>query len=472
MRRSLWSWAALAAASAAILCAAPAQYLGRQQDDLLYIIGSQSLAHGSYRLFTCIGQPPLTAVVPGFSILLLPVTWLCGARAGAYQAFCALALAGLPWLLWRWLRRRLDEPDSALVTLLFATSPLVLCQSGTVMSEGPYAILAVLLLAAIEAGRWPEAGALFLALTQVRLAGLSLLPAVLARPWQNRDWRAAGQSLLPAAAAAMAWYAWSRCVSWGAGEFHGIELRASYQGQGWLHPAAVAFDNARFYLTEWGGGFLPLRWGGLAWLAGTGLSCLVLRGAWRLRRDAGSRPALLMLAGAALLHAFWPWQYDRYLIPLLPWLLWLLAAGIGTQARWLLGLLLALQLGLHSQRWLRGVEQWRRPELARTYAWLNSRAAAADSLASALYVRDGFLALRPSTPLLDEDGPDRLAQTLRRRRVRFVLWQDDLDVGLSAPRGSAIARKLDRIRLQLQDDGRFGLVHEEPLERTRVYELR
>jgi hypothetical protein len=471
-RRQVWILAALTAASAAILYAAPAQYLGRQQDDLLYVIGSQSLARGSYRLFTCIGQPPLVAVVPGLSLLLLPVTWLCRGWLCAYQIFCALILAGLPWLLWRWLRRRLGEFESVLVALLFATSPLVLCQSGAVMSEGSYTALAVLFLAALETGHWPAVGRLLLALTQIRLAGCSLLPAALYGPWRLKDRRAACWAVLPAALAALLWYAWSHAASRGAGEFHELELRSSYQGHSWLLALAVAFDNGRYYLAEWGGSFLPLRWGQTAWVCGAALAALVLRGAWRLRREESARPAILMLCGAALMHAFWPWQYDRYLIPLLPWLLWLVAAGAGRGARWLLGLLLTLQLIFHSARWTCGVDAWRQPELGRTYAWLRGNTGAADALASALNVRDGFLCSRPSLPLPDAQQPDGFAQALRRSRVRWVLWQDDIDIGLSIRRTSTVGSKLKRIRTFLEDGRRFRLAYEDHEEHARVYELR
>jgi hypothetical protein len=471
-RRTIWSLAALTAASAAILAAAPAQYLGRQQDDLLYIIGSQSLAQGSYRLFTCIGQPPMVAVVPGFSLLLLPVTWLCRGGLEAYQIFCALVLAGLPWLIWWWCRRRLAELESLLVALLFATSPLVLCQSGTVMSEGSYTALAVIFLAAAEAGRWPAAGALLLALTQLRLAGCALLPAALCGPWRLKDLRAACCSALPAVLAVLLWYAWSHASSRGAGEFHELELRASYQGHRWLHVLDVAFDNSRYYLAEWGGSFLPLRWSRAAGLAGAALAAPALLGAWRLRGEESARPAILMLCGAVVLHAFWPWQYDRYLIPILPWLLWLLAVGAGSQASRLLGLMLILQLSFHSARWLAGVDAWRQPELSRTYAWLQGHTGPADALSSALNVRDGLLCSRPSLSLPDAQSAEGFAAVLRRFRVRRVLWQDGIDVGLSVSRASTVERKLERIRSYLEDGRCFRLVYFAPEERSRVYELR
>ncbi|MBI5240487.1 MAG: hypothetical protein HY926_08440 [Elusimicrobia bacterium] len=477
MKRSLpavrWPWiAALAAASAAILCSAPAQYLGRQQDDIIYVIGSQSLAQGDYRIFTSIGNPPLVNFPPGFPLLLLPVSALWGGQPAAYQAFCALLLASLPWLLWRWLRRRLGGTEAALAALLFATSPVTLSQSGAVMSESAYTAVAVLLLAALEAGRRGTAGLLLLGLTQLRLAGFSLLPAVLWRPGSRGRARALAASLLPAAGGLLAWVAWSQRSSHGVGEFHVFSLFYAYRDLGWLHPLKVLADNVRFYLGEWGGCYLPPAWSAAGAFLGAVLAALALRGAWRAWPEDRARPAILMLAGTAAMHAVWPWQYDRYLIPLLPWLLWLLAAGTGARARWLLALLLAAQLGSHTHRWVLGRHSWRTPELARTYEWVRTRTAPSDAITSALPLRDGFHCARPSLPLprpLDAEG---FAAQLRRYRVRLVLWQEELDVGLSLPRDSAAARRLAGLRAILEDGRRFRLVHEDAVEGARIYELR
>jgi hypothetical protein len=171
------------------------------------------------------------------------------------------------------------------------------------------------------------------------------------------------------------------------------------------------------------------------------------------------------------MHAVWPWQYDRYLIPLLPWLLWLVAAGAGQKARWVLGILLALQSAFQTPHWLAGIETWRRPELIQTYSWLRGHTGPGDAIASAAPVRDGFYASRPSAPIPDTSDSAGFAATLRGRRIRFILWQDDIDVGLSARDSATIQRKLDRARGQLADVRLFQLIHEEPAERTRIYEL-
>lgn len=405
-----------------MLAAAPAQYLGRQQDDLLYLISAQALAQGHYRLFTVAGAPPLTMITPGFPLLLLPVTLLFGERHAAHQAYAALALAALPWALWLWLRRRLDEETSALVAALAATSPIALSQAGTVMSEPFYALIMVALLLAVEKGR-RSAGWLWLLLTQVRPAGVSAAAALKPRWW----WPAAGGALL--------WSAWSFWVS---GEVQELqELRLSYAGQGWAFPFFVAWDNARFYAAAWGGCYTP-------WLAaplGAGLLALAAKGA--------RGPAGLMLAGAGLMHLAWAWQYERYLLPLLPWLLWGVAEALGRRAKPVLAAALLAQTGLHTWRWTLRPSPFAEPELRGAYDWLRTNTAPTDVIASALPVRDGYWSVRPASPLPDAETEAEFTRRLKKRGARWVLWQGKLDVGLSSARAAAIARRLERAQAHL-----------------------
>lgn len=464
--RSLWPKAALAAASLVVLAAAPAQYLGRQQDDLLYLVSAQALLQGHYRLFTAVGAPPLTMITPGFPLLLAPVTALFGERHAAHQAFCALVLAGLPWAWWLWLKRRLPEGDAALVAAAAALSPLCLSQAGAVMSEPFYAALAVAFLLAIEERRLRRAGWLWLALTQVRPAGLSLLPALLAGA---RGWRERARLLLPGAAAALLWSLWSWSVS---GEVQELqELRQSYAGQGWLHPARVMLDNLRFYLEAWGGCYLPAPLWAAAPFLGAALMAAAAYGCRLAWKRPQSRPAVLMLAGAAAMHAVWAWQYERYLLPVLPWLLWAVAEAAGKRATLLLCVLLALQGASHSWRWALRPSPFAEPELGRTYAWLRSSTEPEEAVASAVPVRDGFYAVRPASPLPDEERPEVFARRLKARGVRWVLWQERLEVGLSTGKSAAIQGRLDRARANLEA-GPFRAAFEDRKEGTRVYELR
>jgi hypothetical protein len=188
--------AALTTASSAILLSAPAQYLGRQQDDLLYIIGAQSLLKGSYRLFTSPGAPALVMVNPGFPILLLPIAILAHGNFGFFEAFCALLLAACPWVLWMWLKRRVDLGLAIGICLLFSLNPVVLAQSGTVMSEAPFFLATIALLLVLEkesvgSGSSISArtiGGLLFLLTQLRTAALAFFPAALITAIRQRRW--------------------------------------------------------------------------------------------------------------------------------------------------------------------------------------------------------------------------------------------------------------------------------------------
>lgn len=463
--------AALTAASLLPLAAAPAQYLGRQQDDLLYLISSHALLSGGYRLFTSPGLPPLVMITPGFPVVLSPLTWLFGERHAAHEAFCALIQAGVPWLLWAWLRRRCRESVAVLIALLWASSPIVLSQAGAVMTESSYTALSVLLLMSLEQGRSSGLiGALLLALTQIRPAGLSLLPAALAPALSRRRWREAARILAWPASGALLWSAWSLSV---AGEVQEVkEFALAYHGHPWLYPLAVAWDNAGYYLSAWGGCYLPAALNAGGWIAGAALAALSLLGCRRLLEANKTEPAVWLLGGAALMHAFWAWQYERYLIPLLPWLLWAAAQALGRLARPTLAALLAAQVIFHSWIWTAGKSPWKTPELERTYAWLKSETLPSDVLASPLYVRDGYYALRASLPLPNKENSAEFSAALRRQRVRYVLWQSRIDVGLSTGKDASIQKQLDGVQRHLENPALFRLLHEEISESARVYEVR
>jgi hypothetical protein len=462
--------AALLAAGLVVLYAAPAQYFGRQHDDALYVIASHAIASGSYRNLFSPGRPPLTMIMPGFPAFLLPVTWLLGESAAAYQFLCALLAAALPGALWWWLRKRLPASSALLAVLIFATSPIFLGQAGTVMSESLYTLLVLGWLVAAEQRRPGRAGAWLLCLSQVRPAGFSLVPAALAEPLRRKDYRGACILILPTGLAALAWYLWCFHAAGEIGEFH--ELRFSYRGQGWSYPLTVALDNARFYAGELGACFLPGAWAAWGWIPGVALAGLALAGAKRAWSAQSARPAVLMLAGAVVMHALWPWRYDRYLIPILPWVLWLSTERLGRRAAWLLGGLLALQITFHSRLWISGRMELSRPELQETYLWLRAHSRPQDAIASPLYARDGLLCGRPSFPLPDVKNPELFVATLRQRRARFVLWQRDLDIGVSLPDQANLRRMLDSAQRQLEDRRTFRLIYSNEEEGTQIFEVR
>ncbi len=460
---------ALAAASCAILASAPAQYLGRQQDDLLYLIGAQSLLEGRFRLLTVPGTPPLYMIGPGFPALLAPIALAARENWWVYQAFCALALAAAPWLIWYWLKRRLPGPEATLVAALFALSPLVLSQAGTVMSEGPFLLAALGLLVSSEKKRENAASALLLFATQVRTAAVCLIPGAISRALQKRRWKQAAITCAPTLVGMILWSLWSRAAA-GSSQQKVEELGAAYAG-GVDRLPAVIYENAIYYLGSWGQSFLPTAWSNLAPLAGLALAVAALKGALKIWRKDNWEPALWILASTALLHLAWPWQYERYLIMPLPLLLWCLAEGLGRNARPVLAALLCVQIAFQSRPWLLHDHAWNEPELARTYDWMRRSTGPSDIVSSVMYVRDGFLSARPALPLPPSADSVSLYGTLKSRKVRFVLWQDGLELGLSLDATSVVRAQLGRVDAALGDATMFRLVHEEPAEHARVYEL-
>ncbi len=460
----------LAACALLVLAFAPAQYFGRQQDDVLYLIGARALAMGRYCLLTAPGCPPLTMINPAWPAMLAPLAWMTE-RTGPFQALAALLLAAVPVTLWAWLRRRTEETTALLAAGLFASSPLVLSQSGAVMSEAPFTLALLALLIATEAGRALPAGLAAAVLILTRTAGAAALPALAAVFLKKRNPRDAARALLPAALAFGSWAAWS----WS--KIHSIEkfdmFSLTYGANPLAKLALVAASNARYYASEWGGCFLPpsLSASALAPIFGALLAAAALRGLLLALRRRGDDPAAWALAGSTLMLGVWGWQYERYLIPLLPLLLWALGMGLGRAAKPALGALLILQLGAQTLPRLGRPSPWAEPELAKTYAWLAARSRSS-LLSSAEPVRDGWLSGLPSRALPLAERDEDFAAALKAARVTLILRVDGQDYGLEADETATPRREVERVYRRLEDPKFFRKLHEEPAERAAVYEPR
>jgi hypothetical protein len=155
----------------------------------------------------------------------------------------------------------------------------------------------------------------------------------------------------------------------------------------------------------------------------------------------------------------------------LPFLLWCLAEGLGPAAVYVLAAFLASQAVFAARPWLARDHQWQQPELSRTYEWLRRATLPQEILASAMYVRDGFYAGRPSLPLPAEERDEDFYRVLKSHRARYVLWQEGLDLGLTLDENAVVRRQLGRSAQQLKNPKRFRAVYENPEERSHVYEL-
>lgn len=456
---------ALAACALLVLAFAPAQYFGRQQDDVLYLIGARALSLGRYCLLTSPGCPPLTMINPAWPALLAPLAFFTE-DPGPFQAASALVLALVPLALWAWLRRRAGEAEALLAAGLFASSPLVLAQAGAVMSEAPFTLALIALVAASESGRALPAGLAAAALLLTRTAGVSALAAlaVFLRPPSPR-------ALLPPVLALGAWSFWSYSRIGAVDKFSMFSL--SYGEDPLWKLARLAWANARFYAVTWGGSFTPppLAGGAAAVLIGAALAAVAAAGAVRALRRRPSEPAALALAGTVCMLGVWGWQYERYMIPLLPLLLWALISGLGRRAKHGLAALLVLQLLMQTLPRLGRPSPWGQVQLAKTYAWLSARPGP-NLLVSGTPVRDGWYAGMPnlSFPIVERD--EDFAAALKRLRVTLILSVEGQNYGLEADETALPRRQVEQAYRRLRDERYFRKLHEEPSERATVYEPR
>jgi hypothetical protein len=446
---------ALVACALLILAFAPAQYFGRQQDDVFFLVAARALTLGHYCLLTTPGCPAITLANPGYPLLMAPLAFFTE-RPGVFQAFSALLLALSPAALWFWLRRRTDEVTALLAAGLFASSPLVLAQSGSVMSEVPYMLALFGLLIAAEDGREGPAGFWAAALLLFRTAGLAVLPALRRK------------SLLPPVVVAAAWGAWCFTTTGSVAKFS--LLPATYAGRSIGTPLVVATSNALWYAQVWGGCFLPPRLAdsGLALTLGLFLAAASALGLSRVLRRRRDDPAAWAFICSFALLLVWGWRYERYLITLVPFLAWTLAEGWGRNGQVGLAALLFLQLAGQTLPRLGRPSPWAEPELKATYAWLAAQPRTT-LLASVESVRDGYLSGLPNIPLPDVDGAAAMAEILKKRKVAYVLRVDGLEYGLEHDPSSDIRRGVERAQAQLGDTRYFRLVHDEPSEGAKVY---
>ncbi len=475
-RESLWTAAVLLISSIIILGSAPAQYLGRQQDDLMYALAAQSLAYGQgFRLITSPGLPWMNVVSPGLPIFLFPIAYFFPGHFGLFELFCAFILSLCPWVFWLWLKKRkVAFPADILLVLIFSSSPIILSQSGTVMSESLFVLMTLLFLLSMESAssslRSWAGGLSLMAIIQTRLAGIFLFPAAFSRSLRERKGKEflgiLTLSLFPLAI----WMYYSLRFS---GQIQKIKEGLDFYGAGLSSVFAVCLKNAAYYSMSLGFSFLP-RWA--AWAAGETIGGLLffaaLCGLWIwLKRDFFD-PAAWALISTLVLHLFWPWHYDRYLMMPLPLILLAFYDGMKRSAVFVLAALLFAQMAFYLPQFLSFSGEIKQMELKESYAWLRFHTNPQDILSSAMYVRDGFYSARPSLPLALKPSAESLNQFLAKHQVRYILWEGNLDLGLSDPGKSPIYSTLQKIDQELQDSRFFKLVYENRREDSAIYQVR
>jgi hypothetical protein len=325
----------------AIFLAAPA--VGIFHDDGVYLVTAKALAEGrGYRIISVPGEPPQTKYP-----ILFP--WLVSLLWRVHPTFPdnVLLLRSIPFfaavtwlaLAWRLLRRLGSSKDvAAIAILLTAVSPWVVFVSTMALSETLFAALltgAVLVIVRIHQGAGGRfdglaAGLLMGAAILTRTAGVAPAVAGFIALALKRRWAACALYAVAVLALSAPWFWWV--------------------GQNPTDPAVDAFYSATNYGSwnivsnySWNEKLIILRrnllytviglgefWGlsartrvglGLALLC----AALIIRGLWIGRK---TPVALVVTLYVAMLLA-WAWPPGRFIVPIIPMLIWLAILGAG-----------------------------------------------------------------------------------------------------------------------------------------------
>ncbi|MFH1570352.1 MAG: glycosyltransferase family 39 protein [Gemmatimonadota bacterium] len=319
--------------------------LGLSGDNTEFITLARSLARGQGLSYILEPSPtPATKYPFGFPLMLAPFAAGAGEAAepvedwiGMKWLVVVLFAASLP-LFYRLARGEMDEVAGLAATALVATNPLVVDYGHQVMSEIPYLTFSVaalyLLQRGLEPGRrefngWLVGGfALGVWSYYLRTVGVVLLGAlVLHLAWQ-RQFRRAGAAVGATAAALLPWMLRNRAVGGGSVYLKQlVQVNPYYPDQGLLDLGGLwdrVVSQGAFYLQHG----LPqalVPFLGPADAVLNPLSVLLLATAGYaafacLRRR---QHLLLLLYTAFYLGTvlLWPWPGDRFLVPIVPLLL-------------------------------------------------------------------------------------------------------------------------------------------------------
>jgi hypothetical protein len=333
-------------AAYALLAQTPAA--GTFHDDGIYLVTAKALAEGhGYRIISLPGDPRQTKY-PVLFPWALSLVWRVHPSFPQNLPWLRLVplMATFSWLCVTWLLlRRLGarQSEAAVVVLLTAASPWVAFFSTSLMTETMFAALitgALLMITRVHQGEDERFGALSAGILAgaailTRVAGIAPAAGGILAFIVARRWKAAMTCAGATFVTILPWLLWTSQQSQSATDLY-------YQGgvyASWNIVTQYAWPEKLAVLT--GNLFL----GGLAlmqmWVPRTpyaflnvlvaGIAIvLVGTGAWKLRRE----PFVLVVAAYAALHLAWVWPPVRFVVPIVPLLLWLVFAGSGRR-RWL-----------------------------------------------------------------------------------------------------------------------------------------
>jgi hypothetical protein len=314
-------------------------------DNSIYLVSAESLAHGTgYRLINYLDAPPSTQYPIGYPFLLSLVLRVL--PFGLKSIFAARLLTVCSALVWveasrRLLLRVLDPAIAACAALVTALAPEVLNMTGQIMSDLVFA--AILLATLVLAGTRRDSntskqllsrafciGLLAASSMLVRTIGLALVGGIGLEMLLRRRWSEVIGFSVAISAVLGPWMFW--CVTHHGGTFDAYTAQNTIA---WRTP----FSNfwALTASTAPAIGFPPFEtraWTALAsrlhvyWVStlfGVFLVALVVLGWAKLLRD--RHTIALVLAPYMAIVLLWWWEPDRFVIPVLPLIVFCAAVG-------------------------------------------------------------------------------------------------------------------------------------------------
>jgi hypothetical protein len=228
---------------------------GLFHDEGVYIVTAESLANANgYRAASLPGAPAERHYPPLLPLILAAVWRLAPefpANLPALKAVPLAAAAGIVLLLPVYLRRLGFTPMVALVTgVLTGIAPLTLRYATAVVSELPFAFLALVALLATERATEPKrpegaavlAGAIAGLALLTRVIGIAVVVAGVLTLWRRVGWRHAIAFILAAGLCVLPWATWLATEPHAGGEpSYLMELSRA----GWPHPGEIALRLAQ-----------------------------------------------------------------------------------------------------------------------------------------------------------------------------------------------------------------------------------
>lgn len=484
----------LALACALFILSLRAYYVGFFNDDAFFLIGARSLLEGRFAELNHPAAPPLIQYLPGYPLLLAPLVGLFpGTFLPCQLLSVAMVLASI-LLFHRLTGGELPEHARIAAAALLALNPLTVSLSGTVLSGVPTLLLTLILLLGARAawphdrpGPWLALGLGTAAAFYLRPTGAAFMLALPLALLLERRWKPALYCAAAAFPCAAAWLIRNYLLR-GHGLIYAAEFAAPHHGApSW----SLVQDNLLYYLRDlftrtllrwpWAGGGGAAAGAAVLAAAGSVLTAYgILKTGLRGWRAFG---AIYAVAYATAILG-WPKQSGRYLLPVLPFALLWLFAGLGSlERRWKRERVLVygvLALGLAS--YLLPVAHIVRTSLFRstpvntppeaTFFWIRESTLPSDLLAADL---DGRVHLHTGRPVLHLP-PTRdayeLAMWSRVAGVRYVLAAPT-DLTMRTPSGRSRHDPIpyDELTRMAERSGLLREVFSSEAEGTVVYEV-